>query len=114
MKDHTSETQIALVTVPNRETAERLAHACLTQHLVACANIIPGVESMYWWKGKIESDQELLILFKTSTQNLASLKSLILQEHPYDVPEFIHIPIQGGSSDYLGWILTECTTPDPG
>lgn len=109
MKPAQTHSHLALVTVPDRATAQRLAKACLEQHLVACANILPGVESVYWWQGKIESEQELLILFKTTSQNLSQLQDLILREHPYDVPEFISFPIDTGSPDYLSWIQKECS-----
>ena len=112
MNQKPTHTHLALVTAPDQATARQLAQASLSRHLVACANLIPALESMYWWQGKIETDQEWLIVFKTSSENLAELQDLIIREHPYDVPEFISLPIEGGSPDYLRWILNECRPKD--
>jgi periplasmic divalent cation tolerance protein len=93
-----------LVTAPNLGTARRLARAALRARLVACANLIPRIESHYWWQGKLESSPEVLLVFKTTRSRLTALEKLILSEHPYDTPEFIALPIAGGSRRYLAWI----------
>jgi periplasmic divalent cation tolerance protein len=95
---------IVLVTTPDLKTARRLAKAALTRHLVACANLIPKLESHYWWKGKIEKGSEILMLLKTSRSKLAALEKLILAEHPYDTPEFVALTINRGNERYLNWL----------
>lgn len=108
----TRHARIVLVTAPDLKTGRKLAQAALEQHLVACANILPKLESHYWWQGKLESSPECLILFKTTTQKLPALEELILAQHPYETPEFVVIPILGGSSAYLNWITAAVTTSD--
>jgi periplasmic divalent cation tolerance protein len=93
-----------LVTAPDLKTARRLAKAALSQRLIACANLIPKLESHYWWNGKIETGAEILLLLKTTTSKLATLENFVLSEHPYDTPEFIVISISRGNKRYLDWL----------
>jgi len=95
---------IALVTAPDLKTARQLAKAALERRLIACANLISKLESHYWWKGKIEIGNEVLMVLKTKSANLADLQKLILADHPYDTAEFIVLPISRGSQRYLNWI----------
>lgn len=97
--------RLVLVTAPNRKIARSLAKAALTAKLVACANIVPGLESHYWWQGALERSSELLILFKTKRSHLAALEKLILDLHPYDTPEIISLPLDASTPRYLDWIL---------
>ena len=96
--------ELVLVTAPNLKTARRLARAALTRRLIACANILPGIESCYWWKDKIEQSTEVLIILKTTTERLAGLENLIVSCHPYDTPEFIVLNIHQGNRRYLNWL----------
>ena len=80
----------------------------LEKRLIACANLIPEVESHYWWKGKIESGQEALLILKTRNSKLSSLEKLILAEHPYDTPEFLVLPLTKGTESYLHWLGQSC------
>ena len=100
---------VVLVTAPDLKTARRLAGAALKARLVACANLIPGIESHYWWQGKLERSAEVLILFKTARTKLPALEKLILARHPYDTPEFIALSVDSGNSRYLGWMGDACT-----
>lgn len=95
---------LVMVTAPNLKTARELARAVLVAHLAACANLIPKIESHYWWQGKIESSAEVLLLFKTTANRLAKLEQLILKKHPYDTPEFVGLPLQSGNERYLKWL----------
>lgn len=95
---------VVWVTVPNAGVARGLARAALEARLVACANVVPQVESHYWWQGRIESSGELLVMFKTRRDRLPDLERLVLSRHPYDTPEFVVLPIEAGSERYLGWI----------
>jgi periplasmic divalent cation tolerance protein len=93
------------VTTPDRKTARRLAQAALSARLVACANLVPGVESHYWWQGKLTRSQEVLIIFKTSRTSVKALEALVLELHPYDTPEVIEMGLSRGTPRYLDWIL---------
>jgi periplasmic divalent cation tolerance protein len=97
---------IVLVTAPNLPTARRLAKAALAAKLIACANLVPKIESHYWWQGKMESGTEVLMLLKTRKPKLAALEKLILSQHPYDTPEFLVLPLEAGSAKYLAWMAT--------
>src|SRR5438552_670761 len=97
-------TRLILVTAPDLKTARKLAKAALAAHLVACANLVPKIESYYWWRGKIESSAEVLILFKTTKVKLRALEKFIVSKHPYDTPEFIVLPITAGNKRYLDWV----------
>src|SRR4051794_12139572 len=77
---------LVLVTAPDLKTARRLAQAALKGRLVACANLVTGIESHYWWQGKIERGAEVLLLFKTTRNRLKALEELLVQIHPYDTP----------------------------
>src|ERR1051325_11127858 len=95
---------IALVTAPDLKTARKLAESSLKPKLASCVNIGPRVESHYWWKGKLEKGNELLLVLKTTQKKVASLQKEILKAQPYDTAEFIVLPIQSGSERYLRWI----------
>ena len=100
--------RIALVTAPDLKTARRLARAALEARLIACANLIPGIESHYCWEGKIERSSEVLMILKTTAKCLARLEKLIVAEHPYDTPEFVILDLRGGNQRYLDWLETGC------
>ena len=95
---------VVLVTAPDAKTARKLARAALAARLIACANLIPRIESHYWWQGKIESGAEVLLVLKTTTARLAAMEKLIVAKHPYDTPEVIVLPISRGNKRYLDWL----------
>jgi periplasmic divalent cation tolerance protein len=95
---------IVLVTAPDLKTARRLAKAALAAKLIACANLVPKIESHYWWQGKMESGTEVLMILKTRKAKLVALEKLILSQHPYDTPEFLVLPLKAGSDKYLAWL----------
>jgi periplasmic divalent cation tolerance protein len=99
--------RLVLVTAPDLKTARRLARAALRERLVACANLIPGLESHYWWQDKMESSREVLLLFKTRASLLRKLEQLILAQHPYDTPEFVVLQLTAGTERYLAWLARE-------
>ncbi|HEY4417644.1 MAG TPA: divalent cation tolerance protein CutA [Verrucomicrobiae bacterium] len=99
---------IVLVTAPDLKTARRLARAALAARLIACANLIPKLESHYWWQGKIESGTETLLILKTPKNKLAALEKLLLAQHPYDTPEFLVLPLSAGTGKYLAWLAESC------
>lgn len=96
--------RLVLVTAPDLKTARTLAKAALTARLVACANVVPKIESHYWWQGNLESSAEVLILFKTTRAKLAALEKLVVAKHPYDTPEFVTLSLAEGNSKYLDWL----------
>lgn len=95
---------VVLVTVPSVASARKLARAALTARAAACVNVVPRVESHYWWQGRMESSRELLLVFKTTRERLAALEKSVLANHPYDTPEFVVLPLRGGSAKYLVWL----------
>jgi periplasmic divalent cation tolerance protein len=102
---------LVLVTAPDLKTARALARAALEARLVACANLLPRIESHYWWRGKLERSAEILLLFKTSRTRLPALERLLLSLHPYDTPEFLVLPVRAGSARYLKWIEDSLQAP---
>ena len=95
---------LVLVTTPDLKTARALAKAALKARLIACANLIPKIESHYRWQGKIESGAEVLLILKTQKSRLAALEKLIVARHPYDTPEFLVLPLRAGNRKYLAWL----------
>ena len=98
---------IALCTIDSREKAHTLAQALLERRCIACANLIPGVESVYWWEGRIESAAEVLMVFKTSADRINELKATVTELHPYDTPELLILPVTQGLDRYLAWVEKE-------
>jgi periplasmic divalent cation tolerance protein len=95
---------VVLVTVPKLAIARKLARAVLSEHLAACVNILPGVESHYWWQGKLEHGKELLLVIKTTRKRLAPMAAVVKALHPYDTPEIVVLPLKAGSARYLDWL----------
>lgn len=95
---------IILVTAPDLKTARMLATAALQARLIACATLVPKIESHYRWQGKIESSAEILLILKTQKSKLAALEKLMLARHPYDTPEFLVLPLSAGNKKYLDWL----------
>jgi periplasmic divalent cation tolerance protein len=99
---------LVLVTAPDLKNARALAKAALTARLIACANLIPKIESHYRWQGKVETSSEVLLLIKTTKAQLSALEKLVLARHPYDTPEFVVVSFAAGSQKYLTWLAGSC------
>jgi periplasmic divalent cation tolerance protein len=99
---------VVLITTPNLRCARRLARLALRDKLVACANLVPRVESHYSWRGKFETGNETLLLLKMRRGNLARLEKMILKEHPYETPELIEMALKSGTERYLEWLGAVC------
>ncbi|RJF74207.1 divalent-cation tolerance protein CutA [Rhodopseudomonas palustris] len=97
---------VVMVTAPSKDEAERLAVATLEARLAACVQI-QAICSHYWWDGRITSDAEQLLLFKTVPGHFAALRDLISSLHSYDTPEIIQLPVTAGAGKYLGWLRRE-------
>jgi periplasmic divalent cation tolerance protein len=98
---------IALSTAPDAATAERIARALVDEGLIACANLVPGITSVYRWEGQVHADPEVLLLIKTRRENVARLKERLPELHPYQVPELVVAPVEDGLAPYCRWVLDE-------
>ncbi len=98
---------VVFVTVNNTEEAQKLAQLLLKGRRAACVNIIPGVDSHFWWQDKIDSAQESLLVIKTKASLLPDIIKSVKKNHSSDVPEIIALPVFGGNQDYLDWIDQE-------
>ena len=96
--------RIVLSTAGSTEEAQKIARYLVENQLAACVNIVPEIESIYRWRGKVESGSESLLLIKTTSGNVSAVEDAIRELHSYDLPECIAIVIDGGSSEYLDWI----------
>ena len=95
---------IILTTAASRKEAQKIARKLLKEKKAACVNIIPGVDSHFFWKGRLEKAKEYLLLVKTKSCHLKQITELIKKTHSYEVPEIIALPVKGGSKSYLQWI----------
>src|SRR6516225_6302719 len=99
---------LALSTFPDVETARRISNQLVEERFAACANILPAVESVYRWKGKIESGSETLVFFKVSEDQQSAFQDELRSLHPYDVPEIIFLEVGSGLPEYLRWVSENC------
>lgn len=102
-------TLLALSTFPDIELARRISNQLVSEHFAACANILPSVESIYRWKDKIESGNEILVFFKLSEDRQSAFQDKLRSLHPYDVPEILFMPVVGGLPEYLRWVADNCS-----
>ena len=104
MSDAVSDSIIVFMTASNGEEAARLADMLVGAHLAACVQILPEMESVYRWQGKIERAPEILLLAKTTKSKFEELEREVRALHSYDTPEIIAVPVVAGSSSYLEWL----------
>jgi len=95
---------VALSTAGTAEDAERIARALVERRLAACVNVVPGVVSVYRWKGEVHRDEERLLVIKTRTSKLDLLREALCAMHPYELPELVALPIEAGHEPYLAWL----------
>lgn len=103
----TTPVRVALCTVPSEEVGVQIAQTLLSERLVACVNILPGVRSLYRYKGKLEDDRELLLVIKTTDDRLSALIKRVPELHPYEVCEVITLEVGAGHQPYLDWVVSE-------
>jgi periplasmic divalent cation tolerance protein len=103
--------QLVLNTCPDAGTARRIAAALVERQLAACVNIIAGVESVYRWQGKVESDSEHLLVIKCSRDAYPALEQALAELHPYELPEIVAVPIEAGLPGFLDWINNNSKQP---
>ena len=101
---------VVLSTVGKAEDAERIGRALVERGLAACVNVLPAVTSIYRWKGKVEKDEERLLVIKTRRDRFEALREALVALHPYELPETIVLPIDAGHAPYLAW-LDESVAP---
>jgi periplasmic divalent cation tolerance protein len=99
-----SDRVVAFSTVGRAEDAERIARALVERRLAACVNVLPGVVSVYRWKGEVCRDGEVMLLIKTRAERLPALREALLALHPYELPELLALPIEYGHPPYLAWM----------
>lgn len=99
------EVLLALSTFPDIETARRIAGQLVSENLAACANVVPVVESIYRWQGKVEDAKETLVFFKTTSARYSAFQEKLKSLHPYEVPEIICLSIADGLPEYLRWVV---------
>jgi periplasmic divalent cation tolerance protein len=105
MVEPTSSARVVLTTTSNLDEANHLGRTLVEEGLAACATLIPAVESIYSWKGKLETSSETMVMLKTGSDQLASLEVRLLQLHSYEIPEFLVLPADAGSHAYLEWMF---------
>ncbi|XP_055324031.1 protein CutA homolog [Sitodiplosis mosellana] len=103
---------ICYVTTPNEESAKKLAGDLVSSKLAACVNILPNIQSVYEWEGKINEDLEYLLMIKTTTENVQELTTYVRENHPYSVAEVISVKIESGNPPYLDWIAKNVKKPN--
>jgi periplasmic divalent cation tolerance protein len=99
-----AEPLIILTTIGNAEQGRRIARDLVDTRLAACVSCLPGVISFYRWSGRVEEDSEMLLMIKTTQERLEELKAHVLRVHPYEVPEFLVLPVREGGELYLRWL----------
>jgi periplasmic divalent cation tolerance protein len=98
---------VVFVTAPSEKAGEKIAQALLKERLAACVNIVPGLKSLFRWKGKISTEEEVLLLIKTKDRLFEKLKKRVIELHSYDIPEVVALGILAGNEKYLDWLKKE-------
>ncbi len=106
--------RVVWVTAPDVETATRIARTLVEERWIACANLVPGVRSIYRWQGRVEDEAEVLLVMKTSADRCEALAARVKELHPYELPEVIALPVVGGSGAYLDWVVEAVAAPIAG
>ena len=98
---------LVISNLPDRASADRLAHVLIEERLAACVNVLSSCRSVYRWKGKVEDAEEFPVLIKTTRERYAALEAAIRKNHPYELPEIIALPLAAGLPAYLDWVAAE-------
>ena len=99
---------LLLSNFPDAETARTAVRALVEERMIACGNLIPGVESIYEWKGAMETSAEVMVVCKTTASRADAAQARLRALHPYEVPEILRMPVSGGWPEYLAWVATQC------
>ena len=100
-----------LTSAPSVAVAERIGTALVEERLAACANLVPGVRSVFRWKGEIAREDEILVVLKTTAPRLEALRRRLVELHPYEVPEMLALDVREGHPPYLAWVRAEVEAP---
>ena len=102
---------IALTTFPADGDADTFARTLVEERLAACVNVLPVMQSIYAWRGRVERSDERQLIMKTSATRIADLRARLKALHPYDVPEFLVLSVRSGDDDYLSWLRDATVNP---
>ncbi|MDX9858133.1 MAG: divalent-cation tolerance protein CutA [candidate division Zixibacteria bacterium] len=98
--------RVVFISIP-RDEAGQFGRQLVANRLCACVNVVPKIESYFWWDGEVEKDEESLLLVKTTQDRFPELMAWVKENHPYDVPEVISVPLAGGLPEYVAWVKDE-------
>jgi periplasmic divalent cation tolerance protein len=101
--------RVVFCTFPDPEIGRRISQEAVELRYAACANLLPGLQSIYRWHGEVQQADETLVVYKTSAARYADLEAFLLRSHPYEVPEIIALPLSAGSASYVQWVLDNST-----
>jgi periplasmic divalent cation tolerance protein len=104
---------LVYTTYPSIVEAEQAGRAIVARRLAACANILPGMVSHYWWQGKIERGEEVVMILKTRAALAGAVGEAVRQTHPYETPAILTVPVEDGDAGYLDWIMAETAGAPP-
>lgn len=99
-----TDARFVYITAPDMQTAETIGAYLVENHLAACANILPGMQSIYRWQGKVERGQEVVLIAKTTQNRVEEVIGAVKSLHPYECPCIVSLPVEGGFPPYLKWI----------
>ena len=103
--------RLVMTTAGSREEAERIAAALVEAQVAACVNLVPGVSSVYRWRGEVETANEVLLLIKTVAENLDAVESAVRQLHSYELPEFLVLQPEAAGQAYAEWLVSAAASP---
>ena len=103
----TDQVRVVFVTAPDPDTAAVIGRTLVEERLIACANVVPGIRSIYRWEGQVADDPEVLLVLKTRASRCAAVAARVKALHPYALPEVVALPVVDGSEAYLDWVLAE-------
>ncbi len=103
---------VVLSTFPEADTATRIGRVLVEEALAACVNVVPGIRSIYAWRGAVQDEPEVLMIVKTTSARLPQLRDRLLELHPYDLPEVVALSTAGGHDAYFRWVAEATRAPD--
>ncbi|MBI5265751.1 MAG: divalent-cation tolerance protein CutA [candidate division Zixibacteria bacterium] len=98
--------RVVLVSIP-RDESRKMARLLVENRLAACVNIVPKIDSYFWWDNAVQTEEEALLIIKTTAARFGQLRSFVEEHHPYDLPEIIALPLVDGFSEYIAWVHAE-------
>jgi len=102
---------LLLSNFPDAAAARRAVRTLVEERVIACGSLIPGVESIYEWKGALETSAEVMVVCKSTARSAAAAQSRLRALHPYEIPEILQLPVSAGWPEYLAWVATQCGEP---